>query len=193
MMRVLASNFRNPSPMWQSAFPLIAVLIWSVNTVVSKLAAGVIGPAEISFFRWLLAALLFTPFASRPVWRNWAAVRPQFWKIVVLGLLGRVLHQSLAYYAAYLTTATHMGIINALSPMMVLALSLPVLRQRLTPGAVIGASLSIVGVLVVVSSGNLRGLLVSGVGPGDALMLLAELWKAAPPATASQTLAGTRH
>jgi drug/metabolite transporter (DMT)-like permease len=170
-------RFASPEPffMWQYAFPLIAVLIWSVNTVVSKLAAGVIGPAEISFYRWLLAALLFTPFALSPVLRNWPAIRPQLGKIIVLGLLGMVLYQSLAYYAAYMTTATHMGIINALTPMMVLALSLPVLQQRLTAGAVIGALLSIVGVLVVVSSGNLSGLLVSGVGPGDALMLLAML------------------
>nr|MBA2816576.1 HTH-type transcriptional repressor of iron proteins A [Candidatus Pantoea persica] len=37
-------------------FPLLAVLIWSVNTIVSKLSAGSIDPAAISFYRWLLAA-----------------------------------------------------------------------------------------------------------------------------------------
>ena len=36
-------------------FPLIAVLIWSVNTIVSKLSADAIDPAAISFYRWLLA------------------------------------------------------------------------------------------------------------------------------------------
>lgn len=81
--------------MWQYAFPLVAVLIWSVNTVVSKMATGVIGPAEISFFRWLLAALLFTPFALRPVLRNWPAIRPQLRKIIVLGLLGMVVYKAL--------------------------------------------------------------------------------------------------
>lgn len=30
-------------------FPLLAVLIWSVNTIVSKLSAGSIDPAAISF------------------------------------------------------------------------------------------------------------------------------------------------
>lgn len=47
-------------------FPLIAVLIWSVNTVVSKMAADSIGAAEIGFYRWLVAAVLFTPFLCRP-------------------------------------------------------------------------------------------------------------------------------
>lgn len=161
--------------MWQYAFPLLAVAIWSGNTVVSKMAAGTIAPAEISFYRWLLAALLFTPLALRPVLRNWRAVRPQLGRIAVLGLLGMVIYQCLAYYAAYLTTATHMGIIGSLTPMMVLALSIMLLGQRLTAGAVAGSLVSIAGVAVVVSSGDLGTLLKSGANMGDALMLLAML------------------
>ncbi|MDP9604452.1 DMT family transporter [Variovorax sp. NFACC27] len=161
--------------MWQYAFPLLAVVIWSGNTVVSKMAAGTIAPTEISFYRWLLAAVLFTPLALRPVLRNWRAVRPQLGRIAVLGLLGMVAYQSLAYYAAYLTTATHMGIIGSLTPMMVLALSILLLGQRLTAGAVAGSLVSIAGVAVVVSSGDLGTLLKSGANMGDGLMLLAML------------------
>ncbi len=151
------------------------MVIWSGNTVGSKMAAGTIAPAEISFYRWLLAALLFTPLALRPVLRNWRAIRPQLGRIAVLGLLGMVVYQSLAYYAAYLTTATHMGIIGSLTPMMVLALSIVLLGQRLTAGAVAGSLVSIMGVLVVVSSGDLGTLLKSGANMGDGLMLLAML------------------
>lgn len=161
--------------MWQYAFPLLAVVIWSGNTVVSKMAAGTIAPAEISFYRWLLAAVLFTPLALRPVLRNWPAIRPRLGRIAVLGLLGMVAYQCLAYYAAYLTTATHMGIIGSLTPMMVLALSILLLGQGLSAGAVAGSVLSIAGVLVVVSSGDLGSLLTSGANLGDALMLLAML------------------
>lgn len=155
--------------------PLLAVLIWSANTVVSKLAAGAIAPAEISFYRWLLAALLFTPLTLGPLLRNWAAVRPQLGRTFVLGLLGMVIYQSLAYYAAYLTTATHMGIIGSLTPMMVLALSISLLGQRLTLGAVLGSLLSIMGVVVVVSNGDLAAPLKGGANWGDGLMLLAML------------------
>lgn len=48
----------------QYAYPLLAILIWAGNTVVSKAADGVIFPAEIGFYRWLLAGLLFTPSCS---------------------------------------------------------------------------------------------------------------------------------
>lgn len=43
-------------------FPLGAVLIWAVNSIVSKLSVGVITPEAISFYRWMLALLVLTPF-----------------------------------------------------------------------------------------------------------------------------------
>lgn len=35
--------------------PLLTMLIWAGNTVVTKAASGVIEPASISFYRWLIA------------------------------------------------------------------------------------------------------------------------------------------
>ena len=95
----------------QYAYPLLAIFIWAGNTVVNKLAVGSIFPAEIGFYRWLLAAILFTPFMLKPVIANWALIRPNLGKITVLGVLGMAVYQSLAYYAASLTSATNMGII----------------------------------------------------------------------------------
>ena len=155
--------------------PLGAVLIWSVNTVVSKLAAGSISAAEIGFFRWVVAAALFTPFVLPGIWRLRAAIKPLLGRIVILGVLGMVIYQSLAYYAAHYTTATHMGIIGSLTPMMVLALAVFLLGQPLTRGGVWGSLLAIVGVALVVSSGQLSHLASEGLNLGDAMMLLAML------------------
>lgn len=41
-------------------FPLLAVLIWSINAVVSKVSATAIDPAAISFYRWALALIVLT-------------------------------------------------------------------------------------------------------------------------------------
>ncbi|MDR2325640.1 MAG: DMT family transporter [Acidovorax sp.] len=156
-------------------FPLLAVLIWSVNTVVSKLAADSIGAAEIGFFRWVVAAVLFTPFLLRSVWRERSYIRPLLPKLIVLGTLGMVVYQSLAYYAAHMTSATHMGLIGSLTPMMVLALSTIMLGQRLSWGAVVGSLLAIFGVATVVSSGDPASLLTQGINGGDVLMFIAML------------------
>jgi len=72
-------------------FPLLAVLIWSLNAVVSKVSATAIDPAAISFYRWLLALLVLTPFVLPGVWRTRQAIRPHLWRLLILGLLGMVL------------------------------------------------------------------------------------------------------
>jgi len=159
----------------QYAYPLLAIFIWAGNTVINKLAVGAIFPAEIGFYRWLLAGLLFTPFMLRPVLSHWPVIRPNLWRIAILGILGMAVYQSLAYFAASLTSATNMGIILSLMPLMSLAMAIAALGQRLTAGALVGAVLSFAGVLLVVSSGSLAALLQHGVNLGDAMMLVATL------------------
>ena len=159
----------------QYAYPLLAIFIWAGNTVITKMSAGAIFPAEIGFYRWLLAGLLFTPFMLKPVISHWPQIRPNLGRIFILGVLGMAVYQSLAYFAASLTTATNMGIILSLMPLMSLAMAIISLGQRLTAGALVGALLSFSGVLVVVSAGSLGTLLEHGVNLGDAMMLIATL------------------
>lgn len=154
-------------------FPLMAVLIWSLNTIVSKQAASSIHPMEIGFLRWLLAAALLTPVLLPGVIRNWKAVRPQVPRVLVLSLLGMVIYQSLAYFAASHTSATHMGIILCLSPLMVLAISVGVFGQPLTRGGVIGSLTALAGVIYVVTNGQPQILLEQGFNRGDVLMIIA--------------------
>src|SRR5580692_7868127 len=82
-------------------YPLLAVTIWTGNTLVSKAAAASIGPATIAFYRWTLAFVLLTPFLLGPVWARRSAVAAHWWKLVVLGGLGMALYQGLAYEAAH--------------------------------------------------------------------------------------------
>ncbi len=109
-------------------FPLLAVLIWSINAVVSKVSATAIDPAAISFYRWALALIVLTPFVLPGAIRNWPAIRANWWKLMILGLLGMVLYQSLAYYAAHSVSALFMGILNSLIPLLTVLIGIFVLR-----------------------------------------------------------------
>jgi drug/metabolite transporter (DMT)-like permease len=160
-------------------FPLIAAAIWGGNTIVTKLSAGVIAPAEIGFFRWLLAVLLLTPFVARPMIANWARMRHALPQLVALGLLGGAIYQCLSYVAAQFTTALHMGIIQAMLPLMAIGLTTTLLAHRLTYGAACGALVSLAGVVIVVSGGDVTRLVRHGLNRGDALMLVATLAYAA--------------
>lgn len=153
-------------------YPLLAVLIWSANTVVSKAAAGLVDPAAISLYRWLLAAAVLTPLFLAPLWRVRRELVPHLPRFAVLALLGMVLYQSLAYYAAHRTSATNMGVICALVPLLGLLFNGLVFRARLSSGAVAGVALSLAGVLYLLGAGNPANLLGNGINLGDGLMLL---------------------
>ncbi|MRS97237.1 EamA family transporter [Ralstonia pickettii] len=152
-------------------YPLLAVLIWAANTIVSKAAAGVVDPAAISFYRWVLAALVLTPFCARPLWRQRHAVLAQWRRFAVLALLGMVMYQCLAYYAAHSTSATNMGVIGALIPMLGLLLNVAVFRQPVGAQAVTGVVVSLLGVLYLLGRGEPANLFDGGINHGDVLVL----------------------
>ncbi|MGY4108772.1 DMT family transporter [Aeromonas encheleia] len=153
-------------------FPLMAVLIWATNTVVSKAAAGVVDPAAISFYRWVLAALALSPFCLPQLWRRRAEVRLWLGKLLVLSLLGMVLYQCLAYYAAHSTSATNMGVIGSLLPLLTLLIGACFFGQRPGKQALAGMSVSLFGVFWLLSQGQPLALLHNGINPGDGMMLL---------------------
>ncbi|MDN0087139.1 EamA family transporter [Yersinia nurmii] len=154
-------------------FPLFAVIIWSVNAVVSKISATAIDPAAISFYRWLLALITLTPFLLMSVLRNWSAIKVYWWKLFILGLLGMVLYQSLAYYAAHSVSALFMGILSSLIPLLTVLISIVVLRVAPTVGIALGSILSLGGLVWLVSAGDPAQLLQHGIGKGEAMMLAA--------------------
>ncbi|KLU16749.1 MULTISPECIES: DMT family transporter [Xenorhabdus] len=154
-------------------FPLVAVLIWSVNAVVSKAAATLIEPAAISFYRWFIAFLALTPFLLLPALKQRKIVVQYWWKLLILGSLGMVLNQSLAYYAAHTVSATIIGIFTSLIPLLTVIISIFALRVTPTVGITLGTVLSLFGLVWLVSKGEPASLLQHGLGIGEVMMFIA--------------------
>ncbi|MGO2241426.1 MAG: DMT family transporter [Halomonas sp.] len=153
--------------------PLATVLIWSGNMTINQLSVGAIAPSSIAFLRWLLALAVMTPFILPAVLRHRAEISRQWPKLALLGLLGMGLWQGLAYVAAETTTATNMGILAAMVPLLTVLLSALILREPPTLGGVMGGMLAFVGVTVLLGRGNPLSLLHLQVALGDALMVVA--------------------
>ncbi len=156
-------------------FPLVAILLWAGNVMVSKLSAHAIDPTAITFWRLVLAVALMTVFVLKPAWRNRAAILPQLPKLAFLGFLAMALFQCLSYEAAKTTTATNMAIMTSLVPLLTMLLSVPLLQEAPTIGMLSGGLLSFGGLIYLISSGNPVALLAGGVHAGDLLMLMAAL------------------
>ena len=156
-----------------SIFPLLAVLIWTGNTLVTKMASAVIEPAAITFYRWLLAGLVLSPFLLRTVWRQRATVAAHWPKLAFLGFLGMGMYQGLAYEAAKSTSAINMGVVVALMPLLSALLASFFAGEPLTASRVGGAGLSLIGLLFLSTHGHPGELLHGAAHLGDALMLVA--------------------
>ncbi|MGV7206342.1 DMT family transporter [Oxalobacteraceae bacterium A2-2] len=156
-----------------SLYPLLAVLIWTGNTLVTKAATAHIEPAAITLYRWLLAGLIITPMVAPGLWRRRALVGCALPKLALLGCLGMGMYQGLAYEAARSTSAVNMGVIVALMPLMSLLLSSMLAGEAVSAVRGCGVLLSLAGLLILCSAGQPQRLLHGDVHAGDLLMLAA--------------------
>ena len=149
----------------------LTTVLWSINTVVTKAAAGVISPGSIGFYRWLIAFVVLLPFTARAVWRHREETVRQWWKLAVLAALGMVIYQSLAYVAAATTSAVNMGVLQGLTPLIATIAAGFLAGEGLAPARLIGGGVSLIGLIYLTARGDLRTL--AGVHVGDLLMIVA--------------------
>jgi drug/metabolite transporter (DMT)-like permease len=156
-------------------FPFSCMAIWAGNGIVSKLSVGLLSPAAMAWSRWLVAALILTPFLARSAWRQRVRIRAGFGKLAMLALLGMVLNQTFGYYAAQTLGATEIGLMMGLTPLLTVLLSAWVLHERPSWGALLGGLISLLGLLVLLGQGNPAQLLQQGVQAGSLYMLMSAL------------------
>lgn len=154
----------------------LATLGWGGNTVASRLAVGEVSPMMLIFLRWgLVVAILLATHG-----REMRAVLPVMkarWKwVLLMGGLGMSVFNALFYIAAHTTTALNLGIIQSTMPGLILLGSFLVFGTRINLRQCLGLMITLVGVMVVVSSGSLATVLVMTFNIGDMLMLLACLF-----------------
>ncbi len=166
--------YTNTKPMWRAVcLPILAVLIWSMNIAVTRYVTDYISPVSISFYRWVVAFIILTPFMLPKVWQQRQLIQQHLGQFAVLSAFGMVLYQGLAYTAAHYTTATNMGIINAFIPVFTIFVSIMILKETPNRFAVIGSFISFFGLLYVIGQGNFSNLTQLGGHWGDLLMVLA--------------------
>ncbi len=159
---------------WAFLLPLMAVLIWSLNMTVNRYVADYISPLSISFYRWVLAFLVMTPFVYGRIKKQWFDIRPYLGHLALLGALGMVFYQGLAYSSAHYTSATNMGLINAFIPVFTIIVGVFILKIRPSITAILGSLLSLIGLMYVMAQGQWAHVLSLGDSYiGDLMMLLA--------------------
>ena len=151
---------------------IITTLGWGGNAIAGKLAAGHISPALLTSGRWLVALAILLPFALPHLRREWTTIRAHFWFLMVLGIVGFALFNNFYYLALNYTSAINGAIEQASMPLLVFIANFVLFGQRVSPGQIFGFFISLVGVALVATHGDLVGILRLDIGYGDALLIL---------------------
>jgi drug/metabolite transporter (DMT)-like permease len=152
----------------------IPPLLWAGNAVTGRLVNGLVPPVTLNLLRWFFAFLILLPLAAwvllprSPLWAHWK-------RFAVLGLLGVGCYNALQYLALKTSTPLNVTLVAGSVPIWMLFVGALFFGQRITPRQMMGALLSIAGVLVVLSRGDWDTLMQVRLVPGDFYVLVATL------------------
>jgi drug/metabolite transporter (DMT)-like permease len=149
-----------------------AVIVWGASFIATKVALRDVSPVTVVWLRFAIglvilgAAVLLRRQFSPPE-------RSDLGYFALLGFLGITFHQWLQSTGLQTAQATTTAWIVATTPIFIAMLGWLVLKERLRRVQALGIFLATVGVLLVVTRGNLASLASGSIGTlGDFLILL---------------------
>jgi len=151
---------------------LFAVIVWGASFIATKLALKEISPITIVWLRFLmgvvilgLAVVLRQQF-SLPDKKEWAY-------FALLGFLGITFHQGLQSNGLRTSEAGTTAWIVSTTPVFMALLGWLILKEGLGWAKTFGILIAFIGVLVVISKGNIGSVSIGRFGaPGDILILI---------------------
>lgn len=149
----------------------LAALFWAGNYVVGEQVVRSLDPLSMTWLRWLptvVPLVLLAHAIERPDWR---AVGRRWRTLLVVGLVGAGGYPFLLYLALQHTSAVNASVINAVNPAAIVVAAVLLGQATAGPRAWAGVGLGLVGVLLVLTEGQLPRLLALRFNPGDLLML----------------------
>ena len=156
-------------------FPYILLFVQPVfmatNIIVARGGVEYVPPISLAFWRWLTVFLLLLPFFYNEIIKNKKSFNKEFWKLFFLGSMGCGVCGAFPFIAGMSTTMANMGIIYTSSPIFIIILSAMFFNDKINFSRIIGLVLCLIGVLAIISKGNLDLLLNFKFTSGDLWMI----------------------
>ena len=156
-------------------FPYILLFVQPVfmatNIIVARGGVEYVPPISLAFWRWLTVFLLLLPFFYNEIIKNKKSFNKEFWKLFFLGSMGCGVCGAFPFIAGMSTTMANMGIIYTSSPIFIIILSVMFFNDKINFSRIIGLVLCLIGVLAIISKGNLNLLINFKFTSGDLWMI----------------------
>lgn len=155
-------------------FLVIPTLLWAGNAVVGQVISEMVPPIMLNFIRWLIAFCILAAFGGQilrkgsPLWQHWR-------QYAVLGLLGIGVYNTLQYMALHSSSPVNVTLVNSSLPIWMLIIGRLFFKAQVNFKQLIGALLSLLGVAVILSRGELSQLLQFRFVIGDVYMVIATI------------------
>jgi len=172
---------------------IIPPLLWSGNAVVGRVVSPLISPMTLNLLRWTLAFLLLLPLAGH-VLKPGSVLWKQWRRFALLGLFSIGGYNALLYLALNTSTPINVTLVGASTPVWMLLIGRLFFRQAISGRQLLGAALSIGGVLLVLCRGQWALLQNLHLVTGDLYVLIASMgwayysWMLAHPTQESASL-----
>ena len=157
------------------ALLVITPALWAVNALIARKASGVIEPHLLAMLRWLLASGLFFIGAHAEIRAQRRQILADWHRYLVLGALGMWICGAWVYIGGHTTSAANIGLIYAISPVLIVLASALWLGESFSRRQAFGVALALAGVLHVVLKGQWDALSAVQFVPGDGWILGATL------------------
>lgn len=165
-----------PSPRRVAYLLLTATaLFWGGNAVAGKLAVGHIAPMTLTAVRWTIAFLVILVIGLPHLRREWPEARRHVPRLLALGAVGFSVFNLALYSALKYTSAINVTIEQSGMPLVIFVANFLLFGMRVGPVQILGFVLSLVGVAVTASGGDIARLATLDINRGDATMLIAIL------------------
>jgi len=155
---------------------LTATALWAGNAITGRVlvASGAVSPITLSAVRWGLAALLLLPLGWR-VFAPSSALWHNKKRFLLLGLFGVGSYNALLYLALETSTAINVTLIGASMPIWMLFIGAVFYQTKPRLLQAVGAVISLLGVAIVLTRGDLSTLLSMQIVLGDFFIMLATI------------------
>ena len=154
---------------------VLTTLFWGANFNVARAVSEHIPPLGLSFWRWAIAFLILLPFVIKPMRCHWQDARKHWLLVLALAAFGVAAFNSLVYLGLQTTSATNGTVMQSFSPIVILLLATLVLGEKTTKLQGLGIFVSLLGVMSILSRGNIEILSQLDFRAGDLYVLCAVL------------------